>query len=274
MNTTLRAGRLVATGLALTLTVGLSACGGGSDKSSAAPANDASDKSAAAAPAAATTSGDRTFVGPIDGTEAQIAVTTSGGKAFVFYCDSKQVWGVLQGTVDGTKITATEPGGGTLDAELNGDTVTGTVSVNGDPHDFSAVKATGDAGSYFAETKSGDLVSFTGWVRSVDGTVDGARFKVDLGVLLKLPQFNASEKTLIEQITSTGVVALPPEQANVPPDAQPLSFRGAIRCGLAGFKFKRAQSSVSANETAETIGAFGDAIHGLESACGIDIPNW
>jgi hypothetical protein len=272
MTTTFRAGRLVATGVALVLTVGLSACGGDGDSTGAGTTKASAKSTADDAKPAAT--GELTYVGPIDGTDAQIAVTTNSGKVFAFFCDSKQAWGVLEGTVGGSKITATEPGGDTLAADVNGDTVTGTVSLNGDPHDFTATKATGDAGSYFAETKDGDQVSYTGWVRSADGNVDGARFNIDLSVLAKLPQFSSSEKTLIQQITSTGVIALPPEQANVPPNAQPLSLRGAIRCGLAGFKFKRAQSALSANETAATVGAFGDAIGGLESACGIDIPNW
>ena len=111
-------------------------------------------------------------------------------------------------------------------------------------------------------------------MRSADGTVDGARFNIDLSVLAKLPQFSSDEKKLIQDITSTGVVALPPAQAGVPAGAQPLSFGGAIRCGLAGFKFKRAQTALNANETAATIAAFGDAVHGLESACGVSFPGW
>jgi hypothetical protein len=275
MRMNFRAGRTVAGVLALTMLVTVTACGGDDDDDGANAANAAN---AAADDDASTTTvasdGETTYVGPLDGTTAQIALTRSGDEVFAFYCDSKELWGVLEGTADGSSIDATEPGGNTLSADVNGDSVKGTVVIDGDSHDFEATLATGDGGSYFQEVKDGDTVTYTGWVRADDGDVDGAQFKVDLSVLAKLPQFSAEERKTIQDIAATGVVPSAPSGTNVPADAQPLSFGSAIRCGIAGFKFKRAQSALSANETATTIGDFGNAIKGLESACGLDIPNW
>jgi hypothetical protein len=273
----------------LTMAAALSACGGGGDDgATAAPATDAPAQTTVAPaepvnedePAGA--SGEQTYVGAIEGTEAQIAVTVDGSKVLAFFCDSEKTWGLLEGTASGSAVTATEPGGNTLAGDLDGDELSGTVSINGEPHQFTATAQSGDAGSYFLETKQGDQVTYTGWVRSADGEVDGARFTIDLGVLSRLPEFSASEKKVIQQIFDTGVVAGPPGQPGIPADAVPLSLSssdpstptlgGAVRCGIAGFKFKRAQNALNANENQATNDAFYEAGRNFEKACKVNFP--
>jgi hypothetical protein len=264
----------------LTMTAALTGCGGGGDDGdAAAAAPDPSVVGTTVAPAEpvdedepAGTGGERTYVGAIAGTDAQIAVTVDGPKVQAFFCDSKETWGVLEGTASGSALTATEPGGTTLAAEILDDEVSGTVSLDGEPHQFTASAQSGEAGAYFVETRDGDRVTYTGWVRSTDGDVDGAQFRIDLGVLSRLPQFSPGEKKLIQEIVETGVVAAPPEQASVPADAQPLSLGGAVRCGIAGFKFKRAQNALNANDSQENTDAFFDAAKNLEKACGVNFP--
>jgi hypothetical protein len=257
-----------------------SACGGGDDDDGGAAG--AVTTTTAVAPSAAatqaapqTTSGDaKTFVGAVEGTPALVAVQTTADGVSVFYCDSASLWGFLDGTLSGNALAAEDPAGTTLAATLDGDTVTGTLTLDGVSHPFTAEAATSDAGAYFAEATQGDVVSTTAWVRDNSGSVTGAKFNVDLAVLNDLPQFTREEQAVINQILETGIVGVPPD-GTVPANAQPLSFGGAIQCGIAAFKFKRAQNRFNRipldTETIAQTLEFNAAVANLNTACGTTI---
>jgi hypothetical protein len=251
----------------------VSACGGDDDDSG--DAATATTVPAAAAAAAGDTASNesaiQTFVGAVEGTEALVAVTVEGTEVHAYYCDSVSVWGVLDGTAAADALSATDAIGNTLTATLAESTVSGTLTISGTDHAFTASVATGDAGVFFEEIKTGDLVETTAWVRDAAGTVTGAKFTVDLAILGTLPQFTAAEKAVIDQIIATGVVPSVPT-GTPPANAQPLRLGpGALGCGLAAFKFVRARTQSNNSGTQASADAFVQAIEHLNKQCGLNV---
>jgi hypothetical protein len=248
----------------------VSACGGDDDDTSASEAATTTTAGTSAAAPAADTATVQTFVGAVEGTQALVAVTVEGSEVHAFYCDSVSVWGVLDGTASGGALSATDAVGNTLAATLADGSVSGTVTIDGTAHNFAAPLATGDAGAFLEEVRTGDLVETTAWVRDAAGAVTGAKFTVDLAILRTLPQFSATEMAVIDQIVATGVVPAPPT-AGVPVGVVPFKFGSAIACGIAAFKFRRAQAAFGQNDTQANQDNFFNTGHAMETACGFDV---
>lgn len=262
--------RLAALALAVGLVPGLAACG---SSSSAAPVTSATAGTVGQTVSTTTSAKDATtFVGKVGTTNSLVAITrTASGGVGAYFCDSGKVWGVLEGKVAGTTFAASDAAGTTFTAELGSRGLVGTLVSGGTTHQVTATPATGDAGAFLHEVRTGDNVVTIGWVRDNDGLVRGTRIAVDLSALKTLPSFSSEQKRLIDEIASTGIIPSG-TTAGVTSDAVPFSFGSAIRCGFAAFKFRRIQSQP--DTTAGYAAAFGEAVKGLESACGIDIPNF
>jgi hypothetical protein len=256
------------------------ACGGDDDDDAA----DTTPPTVAAtsetpAPAGDTASASvQTFVGKVEGTTANLAIFTEGGVASAFFCDSAELWGFLDGTLSGSTITASEPLGDTLEATIDGTTITGTITIDGEAHSFTTESATGDAGAFADEIRTGDQVETHAWVQANDGSVTGLRVNVDLAPLRSLPGFTRAELAQITEILNTGVVAGVPLSL-VPGNAPPVTNAGGpVRCGIAAFRFKRAQNAFNHAEAGsqaelDAEATFNDALGRLNEACGTNLGN-
>lgn len=134
--------------------LGLAACGGGS-----------------AAPK------DGSYVGKVDGTDAYIALVTGGGKVAGYICDgaSISVW-IPAATVSGNTASLVSRKGVALGpVTWSGSTASGTLTIDGTSHPFTAELATGDAGLYrAAQGTPGDAGAVeVGWVVLPDGSQRG-----------------------------------------------------------------------------------------------------
>ena len=146
--------RRVAAVVALVGGLGLVACGGGSS-----------------APKAGS------YVGKVAGTDAYIALVTKGGKVAGYVCDGAKVsvW-LPAASVSGHAATlANRRGARAGTARWSGSAASGTVSIDGVAHAFSATLATGDAGLYRAVhgTPGQAGAVEVGWVVLADGTQRG-----------------------------------------------------------------------------------------------------
>lgn len=272
--------RIAALGIALAL--GMTACssGGTTSTGSSSGGSPPSTTAAASAPGASATPAAATgqnYVGKVDGTKSLLAIQVDGSKAYAYYCDSAKQWGTLDGTVSGANITATS-GADTLKGTVSGDTITGTITIDGTSYNFTAQKATGQAGVFVQDVKDGDSNTTTAWIRDNSGTVQGASFAVNTAKLAGLSsvisagkKFTPAELQTINQIVDSGVAPSVPPSNTVPAGAVPFSFGSAVRCGFAGFKFKRAQQALNANDNQANQDAFFDSLGNLNSACGIHL---
>lgn len=214
--------------------------------------------------------GPHTYVGAVAGTQALVAVRVEGAGVHAFFCDSNSLWGALDGTLAGTTLSATA-GTDVLSGTLGSDSVTGSLSIDGTAHSFVAPLATGDAGAFMAEHRTGDRVETTAWVRDAAGTVTGVKVITDLAPLKTLPQFSAAELKTIDDILRTGIVPGAPT-SGVPAGAQPLSFGSAISCGIAAFKYRRYRLQCPmCCDPREVASKCVDLRNDLEGACGIDV---
>jgi hypothetical protein len=142
--------------LVLVATLGVMACGAGG--SSAAPK-------------------DGSYVGKVDGTDAYIALVTGSGKVAGYICDSAtiSIW-IPAATVSGNSASLVSRKGAAVgQVTWSGSTASGTVTIDGASHAFTAQLATGDAGLYRAvQGTPGAAGSIeVGWVVLPDGTQRG-----------------------------------------------------------------------------------------------------
>lgn len=99
-----------------------------------------------------------------------IAVAVKGEEASAYLCDGANVESWLKGTaVDGTVELASKDGATTLTAGLDGDALAGTITVAGQPQEFSITVAPPPAGLYRGE--GGETT--VGWIILPDGTQVG-----------------------------------------------------------------------------------------------------
>lgn len=145
------------------LALAVGACGGDDDTDTATP--DATPTNA---------TGDRGFVGEVDGTDAYIAVVSGTTEAVAYVCDGDaDIAEWFRGPVDADgHMELTNDRGATLEATI-GDGVTGAITfADGSTHDLAATAATGDAGLYRIAGEDPDVVG--GWVVGLDGTARGS----------------------------------------------------------------------------------------------------
>jgi hypothetical protein len=69
------------------------------------------------------------YAGRVDGGAATIAVSVKGDKAIAYICDGKRVEQWLSGTVAGNQVTLAGTGNASLNAEITGNRLAGTVNA-------------------------------------------------------------------------------------------------------------------------------------------------
>jgi hypothetical protein len=95
---------------------------------------------------------DGSYVGKVDGTDAYIALVTGSGKVAGYICDSASisVW-IPAATISGnTASLVSRKGVAVGPVTWSGTTASGTLTIDGISHPFTAELATGDAGLYRA----------------------------------------------------------------------------------------------------------------------------
>ncbi len=92
-----------------------------------------------------------------------------GTRAAAYLCDGSNVEAWLRGTVDGDEITLTGKRGARLEAELDDDTLEGTIEVNDEKLDFAIREAKSPAGLYRAKGSKTTI----GWIVLPNGSQVG-----------------------------------------------------------------------------------------------------
>lgn len=110
-----------------------------------------------------------TYLGSVDGTNAYIAVVVSGDKAVAFVCDGATTWAWPAGSFDNSRLALADPNGTTVDAQLEGSTVTGTVQINGTDHAFTAAPAQTNEGVYRTALDENGQTFTVGWIVREEG---------------------------------------------------------------------------------------------------------
>ena len=109
------------------------------------------------------------YAGYADDDSTAIAVAILGTRAAAYLCDGSNVEAWLRGTVDGDEITLTGKRGARLEAELDDDTLEGTIEVNDEKLDFAIREAKSPAGLYRAKGSKTTI----GWIVLPNGSQVG-----------------------------------------------------------------------------------------------------
>ena len=206
--------------------VGLAACGGNDEPS-------ARSADAGAQPRELTQSSgatqDRTFVGKLEGTDANIAVNVGEDIAHAYVCDSKRIWGLLSGSVRDGRLKLASKTGQALVGSVAAETVSGTVTLtDGTKRSFTASPAKGDAGLYQLAKEVDGTPYVTRWVKANDGSVRGK-------TTTQLTSQPADAETSVEATDGAG-------SQSVPPDASQPEARGVLdrfRCSRTKSKYNK-----------------------------------
>jgi hypothetical protein len=111
------------------------------------------------------------YAGRTDDGPAAIAVAVLGNQAAAYVCDGRNVESWFRGTVEGGRITLKSKSGATLQAELDGDHLKGTVEINNDTQKFEINEANKPAGLYRARGSKTTI----GWIVLEDGSQVGVQ---------------------------------------------------------------------------------------------------
>jgi hypothetical protein len=111
------------------------------------------------------------YAGRTDDDTAAIAVAVLGDQAAAYLCDGRNVEAWFRGTVAGGNLSLKSKSGATLQAELDGDHIKGTVQVNNDTLRFEINEAKKPAGLYRARGSQTTI----GWIVLEDGSQVGVR---------------------------------------------------------------------------------------------------
>ena len=174
-----------------------------------------SDRSPAETKAATVAKG--ALVGKVDGTDAYVALVSDGSRVLGYLCDSKKLsrWIDVSTIRDGTAALAARTGDALGEAMISGDRASGTITIDGEPHAFSAVPASGEAGLYRAarvnreDGKLSEGEVEAGWIVLPDGTQRGG---INTGttstILVKsAPRLSLSSTTVNLSVAGTSLKA-------------------------------------------------------------------
>lgn len=116
------------------------------------------------------------FVGRVAGSKAYLAVVTDGRRVAGYVCDGKKVSVWLRGgkLVNGSATLTTRRGARLGSVKVTGDRADGELEVGSKTRRFHASTATGSAGLYRAQARSGDRQYEAGWIVLPDRSQRGA----------------------------------------------------------------------------------------------------
>jgi hypothetical protein len=111
------------------------------------------------------------YAGRTDDGSAAIAVAVLGDQAAAYLCDGRDLESWFRGTVEGANISLKSKSGATLQAELDGDHLKGTVQIENDAQKFEINEANKPAGLYRARGSKTTI----GWIVLEDGSQVGVQ---------------------------------------------------------------------------------------------------
>lgn len=111
------------------------------------------------------------YAGRAEDSQGAIAVAVLGSQAAAYFCDGRNVEAWFRGTVEGGSITLKSKSGATLEAELDGTEIKGTVQVKNDTVEFEIDEAKRPAGLYRARGSKTTI----GWIVIPDGSQVGVQ---------------------------------------------------------------------------------------------------
>ena len=111
------------------------------------------------------------YAGRTENSPAAIAVAVLGDQAAGYFCDGRNVEAWFRGTVDGGNISLKSKSGATLQAELDGDHIKGTVKIKNSTLEFEIDEAEKPSGLYRARGSQTTI----GWIVLEDGSQVGVQ---------------------------------------------------------------------------------------------------
>ena len=111
------------------------------------------------------------YAGLTDDGPAAIAVAVLGNQAAAYVCDGRNLESWFRGSVEGGRISLKSKSGATLQAELDGDHLKGTVQIKDDTQKFEINEASKPAGLYRARGSETTI----GWIVLEDGSQVGVQ---------------------------------------------------------------------------------------------------
>jgi len=111
------------------------------------------------------------YAGRTDDGPAAIAVAVLGNQAAAYVCDGRTVEYWFRGTVEGGRLSLKSKSGETVQAELDGDHLRGTVQVKNETQKFEINEASKPAGLYRVRGSKTTI----GWIVLEDGSQVGVQ---------------------------------------------------------------------------------------------------
>jgi hypothetical protein len=111
------------------------------------------------------------YAGRTDDGPAAIAVAVLGNQAAAYVCDGRTVESWFRGTVEAGRLSLKSKSGETLQAELDGDHLKGTVQIKNETQKFEINEASKPAGLYRARSSKTTI----GWIVLEDGSQVGVQ---------------------------------------------------------------------------------------------------
>jgi hypothetical protein len=156
-----------------------------------------------------------TFVGPVQGSDAYIAIAKDGRKIGGYLCDDGNTsrWIAYRWLEKGSAPLVVGTTGETIGAvRIKGSKAVGTIEVAGQSLPFTAKRVRGpEAGMFFAIGKQDDRLLVGGWILDGDGSQRGAVSRVNMHTLSPLPVSPAPRIDPKAPVASIG------EDTGVPP---------------------------------------------------------
>jgi serine/threonine-protein kinase len=113
------------------------------------------------------------YAGRTENRQATVAVSVKNDKAIAYVCDGKKLEAWLSGTVKGNQVTLSGEGNATLNAEIQGNRLIGTVAAKKKSYDFNIKTVKKPSGLYQAASNVAGARVVGSWIRLEDGTLVG-----------------------------------------------------------------------------------------------------
>jgi hypothetical protein len=111
------------------------------------------------------------YAGRAEDGQGAIAVAVLGGQAAAYFCDGRNVEAWFPGTTEGGNISLKSKSGATLNAQLDGHEIKGTVQIENETVEFEIDEAKQPAGLYRARGSKTTI----GWIVLPDGSQVGVQ---------------------------------------------------------------------------------------------------
>lgn len=152
------------------------------------------------------------WAGAVEGTDAYISLfTLNNAQAGAYLADGADIATLVLGKRKGKALNLRPTDGTTVTAALDGDTVTGYVTIDGTDYAYTAERSTGDGGWYRGRKGSGAQLISAGFIVIADSTYRGAIREG--GEVVATPDFDVDQLTL--DVPSGGTIKVLPVAAFV-----------------------------------------------------------